>query len=205
LPWWRTIRAITTTRRLGERDARDSAARRPLPNAERPLVPLPRLNSLPVSPAFLAACMTWPTKLFGRLAPRFPCRIRPGRRLISSSRTVMAIDIREKMTDGARCIEFVELCDVSASRHPCPNTQNFQSNQPHAHDGRRGFHLAIRGSYLPAPTASHQNMRQSATDCDEVRSRSLRPNLASTMDKQVVRLRHESGKIDNGTNARWTA
>src|SRR5258708_20004250 len=92
--------------------------------------------------------MTWLTKLFGRLAPRLPCGMRPGRTLISSSRTVMAIDIRKTMADGARCVEFVELCDVGASRHACSNAQNSQSNQPHAPDGGRGFYLAIRGSCL---------------------------------------------------------
>src|ERR1700737_1742990 len=150
---------MTTTRRLGERTASDSPTPRPPPNVERPLVPLPRPNSLPVCPALLAARMTWPTKLFGRLAPRFPCRMRPGRTLISSSRTVMAIGIRKIGADGAPGIEFVEICDVGASRHPCADAQNSQSNQPHAPDERRGFYLAIRGSYLPAPTASHQNMR----------------------------------------------
>ncbi len=158
LPCWRTIRAMTTTRRPGERAASESAARRPLPNVELPLL-LPTPNSLPVCPAFLAARITWPTKLFGRLAPRFPGRMRPGRTFISSSRTVILIDTRKTMADGARGIEFVELCDVGASRHPCSNAQNSQSNQPHAPDECRGFYLAIRGSYPPIPTASNQNMR----------------------------------------------
>src|ERR1700722_18929648 len=149
---------MTTTRRPGERAASESAARRPRPNVELPLL-LPRPNSLPVCPAFLAARMTWPTKLFGRLVPRFPCRMRPGRTLISSSCTVIAIGIRKTAADGAPGIEFVEVCDVRARRHPCPDSQNSQPNQPHAQDEGRGFYLAIRGSYLPIPTASHQNMR----------------------------------------------
>src|ERR1700738_4133681 len=182
---------MTTTRRPGERAASESAARRPLPNVERPFVPPPRPNSLPVYPAFLAARMTWPTKLFGRLAPRFPCRMRPGRTLISSSRAVMAIDIRKMMADCAPGVEFVELCDVGASRHPCPNAQNPQSNQPHAPDERRGFYLAIRGSYLPVPTASHQNKRLPTTACDEARSGSFRSGLAGKVHEQVARLRHK--------------
>jgi hypothetical protein len=149
---------MTTTRRIGERAARESAARRLRPNVELPLL-LPRPNFLPVCPAFLAARMTCPTKLFGRWAPQFPCRMRPGRTLISSSRTVMAIGTRKTMTAGARCVEFLEVCEVSASKRPCPHAQNSQSNQPHAPDGGRGFYLAIRGWYLPAPTASHQNTR----------------------------------------------
>jgi hypothetical protein len=70
---------------------------------------------------------------------------------------VMAIDARKTTADGARRIEFVELYGGSASRHPCPNAQNPQSNQPHARDEGRGFYLAIRGWYHPAPTAFHQN------------------------------------------------
>jgi hypothetical protein len=60
----------------------------------------------------------------------------------------MAIDIRKTIADGARCVEFVELCDVDASRYLYPKAQNSQSNQPHAPDERRGFYLAIRGPYL---------------------------------------------------------
>jgi hypothetical protein len=45
--------------------------------------------------------MTWPTKLFGRLAPWLPCLMRPGRRLISSSRTLMALYVLENAADGA--------------------------------------------------------------------------------------------------------
>jgi hypothetical protein len=82
--------------------------------------------------------------------------MRPGRTLISSSRTVIEIDTCETMADGAWRVEIVELCYGSAGSGPCPNGQNSQSNQPHAPDAGRGFYLAIRGWYLPAPTASHQ-------------------------------------------------
>jgi hypothetical protein len=58
----------------------------------------------------------------------------------------MAIGASKMLVDGARHVEFVELCDVGASRHPWPNAQNSQSNQPHAPDIRRGFYLAILGS-----------------------------------------------------------
>ena len=70
--WWRTIRVMTTTRRPGDREARDSAARRPRPKVERPADPLLRLNVWPRWPAFFAARITSPTKLFGRLAPWLP-------------------------------------------------------------------------------------------------------------------------------------
>ena len=69
---WRTIRAMTTTRRPGDREARDSAARRPRPKVERPAEPPLRLNVWPRWPAFFAARITSPTKLFGRLAPWLP-------------------------------------------------------------------------------------------------------------------------------------
>jgi len=66
---WRTIRAMTTTRRPGDREARDSAARRPRPKVERPAEPPLRLNVWLRWPAFFAARITSPTKLLGRLAP----------------------------------------------------------------------------------------------------------------------------------------
>ena len=71
-PRWRATRAMTTTRRLREREAKDSAARRPRPKVERPTVPLLRLKVWPRWPAFFAALITSPTKVFGRLAPRLP-------------------------------------------------------------------------------------------------------------------------------------
>ena len=69
---WRTIRAMTTTRRPGDGVARDSAARRPRPKVERPAEPPLRLNVWLRWPAFFAARITSPTKLFGRLAPWLP-------------------------------------------------------------------------------------------------------------------------------------
>ena len=53
---------MMTTRRLDEREARDSAARRPRPKVERPTVPLLRLKVWPRWPAFFAALITSPTK-----------------------------------------------------------------------------------------------------------------------------------------------
>jgi hypothetical protein len=69
---WRTIRAMTTTRRLDDREARDSAARRPQPKVERPTDRPLGPNVQPRWPAFFAARITSPTKLFGRLAPWLP-------------------------------------------------------------------------------------------------------------------------------------
>jgi hypothetical protein len=74
----------------------------------------------------------------------------------------MALDKNGKTGDNAWTLEIAALCFARASWRDRPYAQNAQSNQPHAHDGRRRFSLAILailGSYLPAPTASHQNMR----------------------------------------------
>jgi hypothetical protein len=63
---------MTTTRRLGEQEARHSAARRPRPKVEPPpALPLcPKAR--PRWPAFFAARITSPTKFFGRLATWLP-------------------------------------------------------------------------------------------------------------------------------------
>ena len=46
------------------------------------------------------------------------------------------------------------------------------------------------------PPASHQNMRENATRCDEARSRSCRPDLFAERHEQVARVRHE-GRLDD--------
>jgi hypothetical protein len=56
----------------GEREARDSAARRPRPKVECPPVPMLGRNVCPLWPAFFAANITSPTKVLGRLAARSP-------------------------------------------------------------------------------------------------------------------------------------
>ena len=108
LPWWRTMRVIMTTRRPGDRDDRESAARRPRPKVERPLLPPAPRKFLPVWPAFFAARITSPTKLFGGLTPLLPCWMRPGRMRSSSSRVVIAARPPRNKDDGARDIEMVE-------------------------------------------------------------------------------------------------
>src|SRR5665213_3790335 len=140
-----------TTLREVERIDKESAARRPRPKRERltPALPWPKLS--PMCPALFAALITWPTKLFGRLAPWLPWRIRPGRTWMSSSRVLMTLDVRRKETDGAWTIEMVALCAARASRCCWLGVQNVLTNQPHAHDRGRRFSLAIRGSYLPTP------------------------------------------------------
>ena len=76
---YETTRAFITTRREVERSDSERAARRPRPNRE-PLAPaLMRPKLWPICPAFFAARITSPTKLFGGLAPWLSCRMRPGR------------------------------------------------------------------------------------------------------------------------------
>ena len=69
---WRTIRAMTTTRRPGDREARDSAARRPRPKVERPGEPPLRLNVWLRWPAFFAAASPRQRSSSVSLAPWLP-------------------------------------------------------------------------------------------------------------------------------------
>ena len=66
VPWWRTTRAFITTRRAFERSRIETAARRPRPNRER-LRPWPERKLEPMCPAFFAARITSPTKVWGAL------------------------------------------------------------------------------------------------------------------------------------------
>ena len=109
------MRVIMTTRRPGDRDDRESAARRPRPKVERPLLPLAPRKFLPVWPAFFAARITSPTKVSGRLPPRLPCWMRPGRMRRSSSRVVIEVLPLRNKGDGARSIEMLALFAESAS------------------------------------------------------------------------------------------
>src|SRR5271155_137495 len=132
---------MMTTRRPRGRVDRDRAARRPRPNVERPAGPPLRPNVLPRWPAFFAARITSPTKLFGRLAPWLPWRMRPGRGLKSSSRVVMPGSAFADPRDGARGIETLYVSGRSASRPDGPDAEKLQSNQPHAPSRRRRFYL----------------------------------------------------------------
>ena len=191
LPRWRTIRVMTTTRRPGEREDRDRAARRPRPKVDRPVVPPVRPKALPVWPAFFAARITSPTKLFGRLAPWLPWRMRPGRRWMSSSRVLMAARALRTGGDGALSVEFLGLCGASASWTCWSNAQIIQPNQPHAPDNGRRFYLAVRWSCSPAPPVRHSNPRQGPPDHDEARSRSWPWIPPRRPDEQAVRLRRD--------------
>jgi hypothetical protein len=100
-----TTRAFITTRREFDRNWMETAARRPRPNRER-LLPWLDRKLLPTCPALFAARMTSPTKVCGRLAPRLPWLIRPGRTRTSSSRIVMAQNHFVLSGDGARSFDF---------------------------------------------------------------------------------------------------
>src|SRR5579872_3207628 len=134
---------MMTTRLPRGRVDRDRAARRPRPNVERPAELLLRPNALPRWPAFFAARITSPTKVFGRLAPWLPWRMRPGRTRRSSSRVVMAALASENGGDGARVVEIVDPYGKCASRRGSPMCREIQPNQPLAPDLRRRFYLAV--------------------------------------------------------------
>ena len=63
MPWCATTRAFITTRRAFERSGIDTAARRPRPNRDR-LGRLDATKLLPTCPAFFAARITSPIKVF---------------------------------------------------------------------------------------------------------------------------------------------
>ena len=108
MPWWRTIRVMMTTRRPGERE-RQRQGGAPASPERRAALRRRRCGRsvLPVWPAFFAARITSPTKVFGRLAPWLPWRMRPGRTWRSSSRVVMAARASGNGGDGARIVEIV--------------------------------------------------------------------------------------------------
>ena len=193
---------MTTTRRPDGRDASDSAARRPRPKVERPADPPLPLKAGPRCPAFIAARITSATKPFGRLAPRWPGRMRPGRGLKSSSRVVMAGSGRAEPTDGARKLEIVGNCCESASRPRGPDDQNLQSDQPYAPGRRRRFYLAVHGRRAPTGSGQPSNERQASPEREETRFRSLSTLPAGETHKQASRVRRERREIDDATTVR---
>src|SRR5579863_4503828 len=100
---------MMTTRLPRGRVDRDRAVRRPRPNVDRPVEPPLRPNVLPRWPAFFTARITSPTKVFGRLAPWLPWRMRPGRTCRSSLLFVITARASENGGDGARIVEIVDL------------------------------------------------------------------------------------------------
>ena len=97
---------MTTTRRLVDRDASESAARRPRPNVDRPEPALLPEKVRPRCPAFFAARITSPTKLFAFFAPWLPCRMRPGRGVKLSSRLFMALETAAMALDLLKSLAF---------------------------------------------------------------------------------------------------
>src|ERR1700731_1162519 len=137
----------------------ETAARRPRPNRERLLPWLDRKLS-PTCPALFAARMTSPTKVCGRLAPRLPWLIRPGRTRRSSSPVVMAPKPLVQRGDGARSFDFFWENVESASSGHCCRDQILLHDQPHRPDRRPAFSLAIHGRSSPALALSLSDLRQ---------------------------------------------
>src|ERR1700733_14697953 len=190
---------MMTTRRPRGRVDRDRAARRPRPNVERPAEPPLRPNVLPRWPAFLAARITSPTKVFGRLAPWLPWRMRPGRTCRSSSRVVMAACASGNGGDGARIVEIVDVYGKSASRRGSPMCRKIQPNQSHAPDDGRRFYLAVRWSGSWAPTFQRSKVRHGPPTHDQARPASWLPISMRNADEQALRWRRQTRPI-----LRWT-
>ena len=193
---------MTTTRRPDERDARDSAGRRPRPKVERPADPPLPLKAGPRWPAFFAARITSAMKLFGRLAPRSPGRMRPGRGLKSSSRVVMTGSRLAEAMDGGRRVEIVSVSCSSASGPRGLDGQNLQSDQPLAPSRRRRFYLAVHGRRAPTGLGQPSNERQTSPQREDTRFRSLLTLPAGETHKQALRVRRERREIDSATDAR---
>ena len=163
---------MTMTRRPGERDDMESAARRPRPNVERPCARPLRPKPMPVWPAFFAARIASPTKLFGRFAPRAPCWMRPGWMLSSSSRVVIGMRRLSNACDGARRIELVEsFCgerqQVAMAQMPkIPNPTNHM--RP----------TAVGAFILPSAVGAHEL----STSGRRIREDSRKPSMERDID-----------------------
>jgi hypothetical protein len=122
-------------------------------------------------PALFAARMTSPTKDCGRLAPRLPWLIRPGRTRKSSSRIVMAQNRPVLPGDGAWSFDFLSEIVESASTvgDPCDQSSNATNDIGPA--WRPAFSLAIHGwPHLSSPLS---DLQQLSTACGGMRFRSL--------------------------------
>ena len=190
---------MTTTRRVDERDASESAARRPRPKVDRPL-PFPApLNVAPRWPAFAAARITSPTKVFGRLAPRLPWRMRPGLAVKSSSALVMARAVLAEPEDGARSFDLLGILTENASTVAWPAGENPQSNQQHAPRRRRRFYLAVRWSVCRSPSRRRSNRRHSPLEHERT-SRPSSPRAPTRQrNEQAVRRGREASPVGDAT------
>jgi hypothetical protein len=106
------------------------------------------------------------------------------------------IGARKTVADGARCVEFVVLCDVSASRHPCPNAQNSQSNQPHAPDERRSVTASLRSSTFIATIQIH-------SDKGFGESRRFGPRRAHSIESKGLDFTLAARKVSRATYHRF--
>src|ERR1700730_14033236 len=148
---------MTTTRRPGDRCDNESAAPHPRPKVERLGQAVPP-KRLPVYPAFFAARMTSPIKVFGLPSPR--PRTRPSRTRRSSSRWVM--DVSKPYQDERWRRERWKRGPFGRRRQQRELRRAWKllPNQPYAPDRRRRFYLAIVRSVGLRPRVSTSNTRQ---------------------------------------------
>src|SRR5665213_614474 len=197
-----------TTLREVERIDKESAARRPRPKRERltPALPWPKLS--PMCPALFAALITWPTKLFARLAPWLPWRIRPGRTWMSSSRVLMTLDIRKKRLTARGPLKLLRFVpQAPAGAVGAVATMSRPTNHMRATEvGAFPLPSVARIPPLPLPhVRTRDNPRQSAikrdrNHCDLIslaRRTNRLPNCGTRADKSTMArtLGGRSGRI----------
>src|SRR5579871_3090542 len=182
-PWWRTTRAFITTRRAFDRSRIETAARRPRPNRDR-LRPWLDGKLLPTCPAFFAARITSPIKVSGRLAPRLPCWMRPGRTRRSSSRVVMARVLGQSVATALGCLKSLD--DLAKAPAGCVGGVGKFLNLPNhmRRTAGRPFPLPSVG-WVPVPPLHHTQTsataRQSMIICERAHcGRSLDDNATNS-------------------------
>ena len=143
------MRAMTTTRRPGERAARESAARRPRPNVERPLLPaapelLARMSGLPRGAHDLADEALWtfgaPVSVPDATGPNIDLVVAYGHWRSTSAKRGRW----RSMTLNSLSFAIRAPAGTSGRRRKTLNPTNHMPR-----DGGRGFYLAIRGSISP--------------------------------------------------------
>ena len=192
-PRWRTTRALTITRRDGERNSgraqrcglgrsgrrRPAGARRSRAHPERPSS---RLAS------------TWPMKLFGTRRRR-RTRSRPDAKIIVATghRGPALVKIP---ADGAAIVDFRRLFVLSGSRAWAGADRKIQSNQPHA--PRPTAVLLSRRPLVVFPCTPLSDTQT----CAKARQTAMKPDPAHGLrfptgrrDEQAAGLRSERGPI----------
>lgn len=171
----------------GIRAQADRDCRTPAPAEAERLRSGPDRKLLPTCPALLAARMTCPTNVCGRLAPRLPWPMRPGLTRMSSSRIVMAQKSLVRLRDGAVEVDFVRAICRSDGKSSCADSKLPNPSNHQRPDRRPAFSLAIRGRLVPASSLAPSNSRQTSTTRGEMRLRSSGLRLRRSLHKKQGR------------------